>query len=242
MPTDILQYGKKMIKRLIRLDHPRNRIQKLYEEKDYLEAYSQHTDLRVEADYQEAVGGHWEEIGQLQFEFLLGKSLHPHHKMLDIGCGTLRGGKHFINYLHAGHYTGMDISSKAIAYAKQCVQQGGLSEKRPHLLVSQNKDLKFREFSGSTFDYILAQSVFSHLKPEYIQECFAHIGHIMHEHSVFYCTYRHEEAYRQQGHLNFFYPFTFFESLAAQYGFKAKDCSNEYDHPRDQRIVEVMKK
>ena len=45
-------------------------VAQLYEERDFLTAYSAHTDLRVAADPQEAVGGMWEEIGALQVDFL----------------------------------------------------------------------------------------------------------------------------------------------------------------------------
>lgn len=230
------------IKRLLGVSGSDKRIDTLYEEKEYLEAYSQHTDLRVEADPKSAGGGMWEEIGQLQYEFIINKNLQPHHKMLDIGCCVLRGGRHFIKYLNTGKYYGIDISSKAITYAKQLVQQEGLSEKSPLLIVSEKKDLKFREFSGETFDYILAQSVFTHLKPEHIKECFENIGNIMHENSFFYFTYLKGEKYRQIGRKGFRYPFSFFENLAEQYGFKLQDCSKEYNHPSGQLMVELLKK
>lgn len=245
MQVQILRLGKKVIKRflgLLGMGVPDERVKTLYEEKEYLEAYSQHTDLRVEADPESAVGGMWEEIGRLQLEFLINKGLQSHQKMLDIGCGTLRGGRHFIKYLNIGNYSGMDISPKAIAYATQLVQQEGLSEKNPHILVSEKKNLKFREFSGETFDYILAQSVFTHLKPEHIKECFENIGHIMHGNSVFYFTYNKGEEYRQTTLKGFRYPFSFFESLAEQHAFTVLDVSDEYNHPRGQLMVELMNK
>jgi cyclopropane fatty-acyl-phospholipid synthase-like methyltransferase len=241
MRGQILRLGKKIIKRLLSMGRPDKQIKKIYEESEYLEAYSQHTDLRVAADPELAVGGMWQEIGQLQFEFLTNKGLQPHHKMLDIGCGTLRGGRYFIKYLNTDNYYGIDISPKAIASAKQLVQQEGLSKKSPQLLLSQMKDLKFREFSGETFDYFLAQSVFTHLKPEHIKECFENIAHIMHENSVFYFTYEKEKEYRQTGYKDFRYPFSFFNSLADQYGFKLQDYSKEYNHPGGQLMVELMK-
>ena len=163
------------------------------------------------------------------------------HRMLDVGCGTLRGGRHAIKYLNEGNYYGIDISPKAIAYAKQFVQQEGLSEKNPHLVVSEKMNLKFREFSGEIFDYILARSVFTHLKPEHIREYFEYIGDIMHENSVFYFTYTEGEAYGQIGRKGFCYPFSFFESLAEEFGLKLKGCSKEYNHPRGQLMVEVKK-
>ena len=38
------------------------RIEKLYKKEDYLNAYSKHTDYRVERNPYSAVGGMWEEI------------------------------------------------------------------------------------------------------------------------------------------------------------------------------------
>lgn len=77
----------------------------------YSEAYSRYTDLRVRSDPQQAIGGHWEALGKLQFDYLVANGLKPGHRLLDIGCGTLRGGRHFIRYLAPGGYTGIDISN-----------------------------------------------------------------------------------------------------------------------------------
>ena len=248
--TKILQFGKNTIRSLSKTTQSNqkdNKIQaekvnKLYEDNEYLEAYSQHTDLRVEADSKSAIGGMWEEIGQLQFDFLVHKNLQPHHKMLDLGCGTLRGGQHFIKYLNKSNYYGIDISPRAIEYAKKLVVLEGLSEKNPHLLVSENKNLKFLEFSAQKFDYIIAQSVFTHLKPEHIEECFENIGQIMFDDSVFYFTYNKGKEHKQTSIKGFKYPYSFFESLAEQYRFKLQECSQDYKHPRGQVMVELRKK
>src|SRR5689334_15595174 len=54
------------------------------------------------------VGGLWDELGQLQFDFLVNNGLKPQHYLLDIACGSLRAGVHFIPYLEVGHYLGID--------------------------------------------------------------------------------------------------------------------------------------
>lgn len=220
----------------------KRRIEKLYRTRDYLEAYSKHTDIRVQLDPHRAVGGAWEQIGRHQFDFLVNNGLQPHHRMLDIGCGTLRGGRHFLRYLNSRNYSGMDISPKAIDYGKQLVQQEGLSEKQPRLLVSRNRDLRFEEFSGETFDYLLAQSVFTHLKPEHIEECFRHVGRIMKSDSVFFFTFKEKPEYRQSGLKGFHYPFSYFQTLADQFGFQVKNRSLDYKHPRGQHLAVLSKK
>ena len=42
------------------------------------------------------VGGLWEALGSLQFKFMIDRGLEPQHVLLDVGCGTLRGGVRFI--------------------------------------------------------------------------------------------------------------------------------------------------
>lgn len=213
----------------------RRRNDRLYRNGDYLAAYRTDTDLRVEVDPHTAIGGMWEEIGQLQFDYLKSHGLQPHHRMLDVGCGTLRGGRHFIAYLEPGGYTGIDISPKAVEAGRQLVADEGLSQKRPNLVVSANMDLKFNEFAGSTFDFILAQSVFTHLKPEHIEECFAHVARVMHADSAFYFTYAEADTYTQRTAKDFSYPFTFFRELAERYGLSAT-AMGDYPHPRQQRM------
>ncbi len=46
-----------------------------------------------------AVGGMWDKVGVLQFDFLMKQGLQSHYALLDVGCGSLRGGIHFIKYL-----------------------------------------------------------------------------------------------------------------------------------------------
>lgn len=220
----------------------RARIKKLYARKDYLDAYSEHTDIRVQKDPHLAVGGLWEKMGQLQFGFLIRHGLEPHHTMLDVGCGTLRGGRHFIGYLNPGNYTGIDISSRAIEYGKQLVREEGLADKQPKLILSKNKNLKFEEFAGDKFDCLLAQSVFTHLKPEHIEECFKYIGEIMKEDSVFFFTFFEAGQFIQTSRKNFSYPFSFFETLAVRYGFTVENYSSDYNHPCDQHMVRLTKK
>lgn len=220
----------------------KNEVDKLYEKNEFLKAYSKHTDIRVAKDAETSTGGLTDTIGPLQFDFLIKNNMQPHHTMLDIGCGTLRGGIFAIKHLNPGNYHGIDISSGAIDFCNKRVAEEGLTEKKPHLVLSKNMDLKFSEFSGKKFDFMMAQSVFTHLKPEHIKECFENIGKIMHENSSFYFTYREAETELQRGLKDFSYPFSMFESFAEEFGFNIIDRSSDYKHPRGQLMTEVTKK
>jgi SAM-dependent methyltransferase len=235
-PTEFLLKTRKILRGYFQSPKPRkpnaSDVQALYTEHDYLTAYSKHTDLRVQLDPHAAVGGSWEKMGKHQFRFLKAQGLKPHHTFLDIGCGTLRGGRHFIRYLDAGNYVGMDISPKALEYAHDLVNQENLWEKTPSLILNAGKDLKFEELGGRRFDFLLAQSVFSHLKGEHISECFAHLNRVMNPGSIFFFTFFDEDSFAVKSSLKEFgYPFSFFESLAKVQGFKIEDCSPRYKHP-----------
>ena len=51
----------------------KRRVDKIYRQNDYLDAYRMHTDLRAKRDPKMAVGGMWDEVGRLQLEFLLSR-------------------------------------------------------------------------------------------------------------------------------------------------------------------------
>lgn len=219
----------------------RRRVAWLYDGRDYLDAYAAHTDLRVRTDgADEAIGGMWSEIGRLQFEFLKAEGLTPGDRLLDVGCGSLRGGRHFVRYLNAGRYVGVDISEGVLGAARDLVAREGLAGKRPLLLLSADKRLTFAEAAASAvgpFDVLLAQSVFTHLMPEHIEEGFANLRRVLAPGAAFYFTF-FEGAHRRKTVKGFAQPFAFYEGLADRHGYRVERVSAEaYPHPRGQKMV-----
>ena len=210
----------------------------------YIEEYAKQTDMRVEENPQQAIGGMWEEIGQLQFEYLVRNGLKPAHTLLDIGCGTLRGGRHFIRYMNESNYYGIDISEKALKYARKLIDSEALLKKHPTLLLNSKKNLKFEEFQKIEFDYILAQSVFTHLPKDMIIECINNIANIMHKDTMFFFTFHKSDYCHRSKFKEFHYPFSFIQKLAKENGFVAVDDSAAYRHPKKQRqcMVKLVKK
>ena len=115
-----------------------------------------------------------------------------------------------------------------------------LAAQQPRLVLNADRDLRFAPFAGERFDLLLAHAVFTHLMPEHIEECFAHVGAIMHTESVFFFTFRQAAAYRRATFKDFDYPFGFFETLAARNGF-AIALRNDYYHPRRQAMAVLRK-
>ena len=204
---------------------------------DYLEAYARNTDLVASIDPKMAIGGIWDEMGKHQFDFLVNHGLKPHHKLLDIGCGSLRGGLLFIDYLDTGNYTGFDLSTEVIKAGKSSVADHNLDGKKPKLLVNYERNLEFNFLEGQQFDFLLAQSVFSHLKPEHIEECFDNLHKVMKPGGRFFFTHHPGTEFKQRSKTDFEYPKSFFIDAAAERDLKVKDFSEEYNHPRGQTML-----
>ena len=56
----------------------------------------------------------WKLKRDFQINFLKNAGLEPQHYLLDIGCGTLRGGIPLIDYLNVGNYTGIERRRKVL--------------------------------------------------------------------------------------------------------------------------------
>ncbi len=187
----------------------------------------------------------WKRIGHLQFQFLVQQRLKPEHSLLDIGCGTLRGGIHFIKYLNPGNYTGIDISPEAIKIAQQLIIKEDLGDRKPRLLITA--DSQFKEFSGETFDFLFAYSVFCHLPPEEIEEIFQNIGKIMGSESTFFFTFKPAKKFKMDKgkgiKFNFRYPLSYFEELAMKYGFNIRllEPPSAYNYPEKKRVAKITK-
>jgi len=127
-------------------------------------------------NHRDIVGGLWDEIGKLQFDFLLQQGLKPNMKLLDVGCGCLRGGLHFIHYLNAGNYYGID-SNESLINAGYEIELGltKLQEKMPRTNLLVNEQFQ-AGLLGVTFDCAIAQSVFTHLPMTSINLCFIELA------------------------------------------------------------------
>ncbi|CAO2837142.1 unnamed protein product [Amaranthus hypochondriacus] len=102
--------------------------------------------------------------GRDVFEFLAESAhLTPDSQVLEIGCGTLRVGLHFVRYLKPEHFHCLerDELSLMAAFRYELPSQG-LLHKRP--IIVKGEDMDFSRFeSGIVYDLIYASAVFLHM-------------------------------------------------------------------------------
>lgn len=162
----------------------------------------------------------WHALGRLQFDYLVSHGFRPGHRMLEIGCGNLRAGRLFIDYLDVGHYYGVDISPDILFAAQGTVVTYGLQQKLPHL--SPVRDLRLEFLPDGAFDVVQAHSVFSHSPLDVIEECFAHVGRVMTKDGWFDATFDRTDG--DEHHVlreDFYYRTETLVDLAARHGFSA---------------------
>jgi SAM-dependent methyltransferase len=175
----------------------------------------------------------WLRVGRLQFDYLLGHGLKPGMRMLEIGCGNLRGGRLFIDYLDAGNYYGTDISPDILLAAQGTITEFGLQRKLPHLCLVD--DLRLEFLPDECFDVVHAHSVFSHSPPPVIEECLAHVGRVLTPAGFFDFTFdRTQGAEHQVLREDFYYRTETLTGLAKRYGLDARFMTDweQTGHPQ----------
>src|SRR5512146_152922 len=86
--------------------------------------------------HRQFVGGLWDEIGRLQFDFLVRQGLRPSDTLVDSACGPLRGGIHATRYLEPGPYRGIEKHVELVIYG--VAAELGLADfrsKRPRFVI-----------------------------------------------------------------------------------------------------------
>lgn len=197
--------------------------------------------------HRDAVGGLWDQMGRLQFEFLRSRGLERSHHLADIGCGCLRGGVHFIDYLEPGHYFGLDINASLLDAGQVEVDQHGLRDKAPQLLLDDGfRSSRF----GQQFDFMVSVSLFTHLPINHILRCLRESRDALKPDGVYYATYFEAPAPLWLAPLPhpvggvtthfdqdpFHYAFEEIEWMANHAGLRVERVG-DWDHPRDQKMA-----
>jgi SAM-dependent methyltransferase len=202
-----------------------------------------------ERKHRRSVGGAWEDVGKLQFDFMVEHGLQPSHRLLDVGCGSLRGGVQFVRYLEDGHYYGIDRKQWLLDAAVNIeLPEAGLGDKTVHLLCRDDFDVS--SFNVA-FDYALSISVLTHLPWNSILRCLVNVQRALKPGGQYYATFFED---RGGSHMTtpieqpfggiitypdqdpYHYTFDVFEELAQRVGLNVTYIG-EWQHPRNQMMM-----
>jgi len=178
----------------------------------------------------------WEVKRRFQFEFLTSRGLRPESRLLDIGCGTLRGGIPLIDYLRAGHYVGVEARVAALAEARKELADAGLEDKLP-LLIHADDPAQVR--LADPVDFAWAFSVLFHMQDETVDACLGLIARELTDDGVFYANVGLGDQREQQGQWQGFPVISrareFYTSLASAHGLAVGDVGrlDTLGHPSE---------
>jgi SAM-dependent methyltransferase len=126
-------------------------------------------------------------MGRHQLDFLVAQGLAPSHRFLDVGCGSLRAGRHLVSYLDPGNYYGLDVNLPVIEAGYERELTASQRERLPEGNLRAT-DRFFADF-GVEFDMAIAQSVFSHLSLNHLRLCLWRVGRVMRPGGTFFVTF-----------------------------------------------------
>jgi cyclopropane fatty-acyl-phospholipid synthase-like methyltransferase len=180
-------------------------------------------------------------VAAMQFNLLTHLGLREFHYLLDVGCGSLRAGRLFIPYLLPGHYYGIEPQAWLIEEGiKNELGREILQIKQP--IFSHDSNFNCLQFNQK-FDFVVAQSVFSHASQLQIHECLSQVGKCLQPNGVMAATFvEGTKDYQGEG---WTYPdcVTYsvkqIKRIAAATGLTAKTI--DWRHPNGQRWLLISR-
>jgi SAM-dependent methyltransferase len=130
----------------------------------------------------------YDELAALQFRVLTDLGLREHHRVLEVGCGSLRFGRLLLPYLLPARYVGVE--------PEQWLVQDGIHYELGEAIISVKKpqfcfdrDCDFSHFE-CVFDYVILQSVITHAPLDWIKHCARRLSAVLAEpHGIIVGTY-----------------------------------------------------
>jgi cyclopropane fatty-acyl-phospholipid synthase-like methyltransferase len=127
----------------------------------------------------------WKMKRDFQIKFLINSNLKPHHYLLDIGCGTLRGGIPLIDYLQEDHYFGIESRKEVLDEGRKELKEEGLEWKNPTLLFTPDiSKVSIRQ----KFDFMWAYSVLVHMTNDILNDTLNFVIKHLSDTGIFYAN------------------------------------------------------
>jgi len=204
--------------------------------------------------HREVIGGLWDEIGDLQINFLKENGLSTDSRLLDIGCGSLRLGVRAVEFLDAENYWGTDLNESLLdaGYEREIVANG-LQAKISRANLITDTDFQFTNVP-TNIDIAIAQSVFTHLPLNHFRLCLANLAkHVTNNCTFFATTFVVDEHKVSEPHTHeragvqtfphrdpFHYSISDLNHIVRDLPWEM-EYIGDWGHPRDQKMVRFFK-
>jgi len=151
-------------------------------------------------DYRGYVGAdaNYDLLSGIQFNVLFALGMQETHRVLDLGCGSLRVGRLLIPYLQAGNYYGVEpnkwLVDEGIAHN---VGADLAALRKPSFLYVD--DFSVEQF-GVTFDFVVANSIFSHTFRDLARTSLPRVANVLGEKGLFALTFVEDSRFETRHH------------------------------------------
>ena len=117
------------------------------------------------------------EVALRTFKQLIAQGISPNDTVVDYGCGTLRIGRPFIEFLEPDRYIGMDIDERILDAGRRSLTSELIVSKRPALEVI-SPDSVMRAAARRP-RWIFSKGVLQHVPPAELDEYFCNLAHMV---------------------------------------------------------------
>ena len=123
-------------------------------------------DALAKGRHRDIVGGRWDETGRVQLALLKSHGMQPHHRLVDIGAGSLRLGCKAVPYLNPGNYWATDQSRALMLRGRDTELPDPTRLSPDHLIEDAAFDLPSLP---DHMDYAMVWGVFPHIPADLTQ-------------------------------------------------------------------------
>lgn len=141
-------------------------------------------------------------IAATTFNLLTVLGLRDHHRVLDVGCGSLRNGRLLMPYLRAGGYEGIEPN-------QWLVEEGVREEVGEDLIRLKQARFHYQDHARNLsidrpFDFILLQSIFSHCGEDLIEQWLKELEPLLAPEGIMVFTWK--DGKQDSGEQGWLYP------------------------------------